>query len=73
MLSVLKPKDPNLDFVFIIDNQEYAMHLIFDDLFKPFIIALPCSVVAFADCRDGYLAVLISVLADKFNSRLLMR
>ena len=40
---------------------------------NPFIIALACSVVAFADCRDGYLAVLISVLADKFNSRLLMR
>ena len=52
------------------------MHLFFFTDFcylKPFIIALACSVVAFADCRDGYLAVLISVLADKFNSRLLMR
>ena len=68
LLSVLKSKDPNLDFI-----QKYAMHLIFKDFLKPFIIALSCSVVAFADCRDGYLAVLISVLADKFNSRLLMR
>ena len=33
LLSVLKSKDRNLDFIFIIDIQEYAMHLIFKGVF----------------------------------------
>ena len=33
LLSVLKSKDRDLDFIFIIDIQEYAMHLIFKGVF----------------------------------------